>query len=250
VAKGEPNLNILKFQKQLVFLSCLFLPSWLYAIGTYSEGYLTAKILQFESRGIIFKSYEGIMEVVTFDKKEKCDETKDECFTPTKTKLEFSVRPEKADLVNLLNKNVNQELLLQYRIHRIEAIALSSELELLSAGKQENAVPASQGDKKIVSKSGSKRNFAVSGKILQLDYQGTFIGTYEGLYMDEARGKVHPFSVTQADMAKYAWGSMKSSASYSMGISVAFATGFRKSNYDLFEINYKEPAGGVHSAKN
>ena len=103
-----------------------------------------------------------------------------------------------------------------------------------------------ESDKLIVSKTGSKRNFSVSGKILSLEYQGTIIGTYEGLYLDEVRSKVHPFSITDEKMANYAWNTMKSNMKSNFGISVAFATGFRKSNYDLFEINYKAPAGGVY----
>ena len=51
-------------------------------------------------------------------------------------------------------------------------------------------------------------------------------------------------------MAKYALAAMKASGKYNMGISVAYATGFRKSDYDLFEINYKEPAGGVTATVN
>ena len=239
-----------QFKAMILLLSVSLFPGSIFAFGTYAKGSVVAKIIQFESRGILFDSYEGVLEITGLDKDEKCDEAKDECFTPVTQKMDFSVRPENADLVNYLQKNLNQELLLQYRVHRIKAIALSSDMEILSAAKQEASVPAEQGDKLIVAKSGSKRNFSVSGKVLQLDYQGTFIGTYEGLYVDAIRGKVHPFSVTSEQMAKYAQVSMKSSTKYNMGISVAYATGFRKSNYDLFEINYKEPAGGVHTSMN
>jgi hypothetical protein len=241
-----------KNQFRLGFLIILvsFLPTSLFAFGTYAEGSVVAKIIQFESRGIIFESYEGIMEITKFESEEKCDGAKDECFTPKKTKVDFSVRMGKADLINFLTKNINQELLIGYNIHRIKSISLSSDMEVLSAAKQETSAPSEQGDKLAVSKSGGKRNFSVSGKILQLDYQGTIFGTYEGIYLDEARGKVHPFSVTNKQMAEYALVSIKSSAKYNMGISVAYATGFRKSDYDLFEINYKEPAGGVQATVN
>lgn len=239
-----------QFKVAALFWTISFFPASLFALGTYAEGSVVAKVIQFESRGILFESFEGVLEMTSFVKDEKCDETKDECFTPVKQKMEFSVRPENAELVNSLQKSLNQELLLQFRVHRIEALALSSDMEVVGASRQESSVSAEQGDKLIVAKSGSKRNFSVSGKVLKLDYEGTFIGTYEGLYMDEARGKVHAFSVTSEQMAKYALVSMKSSTKYNMGISVAFATGFRKSNYDLFEINYKEPAGGVHTSMN
>ncbi|HMZ60715.1 MAG TPA: hypothetical protein PL048_18210 [Leptospiraceae bacterium] len=224
--------------------SVFFFSSSVSALGTYAEGWATAKILQFESRGIIFTSYEGSLELTSFNKEEKCDEAKDECFAPVKQKLDFSVRPENSEVVNFLNKHVNQEVLIQYNIHRITAIALSSQFEVLKAQKQETSAPANA-DKLVIKPTGSKRNFSVSGKIVQLDYQGTLIGTYEGLYLDETRGKIHPFSITSEDMAKYAWNCMKANEKYNMGISVAFVTGLRKSNYDLFEINYKAPAGGV-----
>ncbi|HMV43610.1 MAG TPA: hypothetical protein PK079_15265 [Leptospiraceae bacterium] len=222
------------------------LPSSVYALGTYAEGSVVAKIIQFESRGILFESFEGVMEVTKFDKEEKCDSAKDECFAPQKTKTNFSVRMDKPELINFISKNLNQDLLLGYNIHRITPISLSSDMEILTAAKQESSPAPEQGEKLAVQKSGGKRNFSVTGKVLQLDYQGTIIGTYEGLYLDETRGKVHPFSVTNEQMAKYALAAMKSGGKYYLGISVAYATGFRKSDYDLFEINYKEPAGGVN----
>jgi hypothetical protein len=234
----------------ILFSLLSIFPSSLFAFGTFAEGSVVGKIIQFESRGIIFESYEGIMEVTNFEKEEKCDAAKDECFAPKKTKIDFSVRTDKPELINTLMKSINQELLIGYNIHRIKSISLSSEMEVLTAGKQESSAPVEQGDKLAVAKSGGKRNFSVSGKILQLDYQGTFFGTYEGLYLDESRGKIHPFSVTNEQMAKYALAAMKASSKYNMGISVAYATGFRKSDYDLFEINYKEPAGGVTATVN
>ena len=51
-------------------------------------------------------------------------------------------------------------------------------------------------------------------------------------------------------MAKYALNTMKSTNRYYMGISVAYVTGFRKSDFDLFEINYSEPAGGINAKIN
>jgi hypothetical protein len=239
-----------KIKEALIFFFFLFVQLNLFSIGTFAEGSVVAKLIQFESRGIIFNSYEGVLEITTFNKEEKCDESKDECFAPIKQKINFSVRPENAELVNFLSKSVNQEVLFGYRVHRITAIALSSEMEVISSSNQISNLPPDHGDKFAVSKSGSKRNFSVSGKVIQLDYQGTFIGTYEGLYLDEARGKVHAFSVTSEQMSRYAQNSMKSNQKYNMGISVAFATGFRKSDYDLFEINYREPAGGINTSMN
>jgi len=233
--------------KIFILLLILFFNGKIFAYGTYSEGWANAKILQFESRGLVFESYEGIIELSTFSTDEKCDEEKDECYTITKQKIPFSVRPENGETVNLLMKSLNQDLVINYRIHRIESITLSSVTEVIQALNPLTSIPAElESDKLIVSKTGSKRNFSVSGKILRLEYQGVIIGTFEGLYLDEVRGRVHPFSVTDEKMANYAWITMKSSLKCNLGISVAFATGFRKSNYDLFEINYIAPAGGVY----
>ncbi|AOP34744.1 hypothetical protein A0128_13315 [Leptospira tipperaryensis] len=224
----------------------LFFSSSVFAAGTYSEGWAVVKLIQFESRGLIFDSHEGLLEFTTFDNAEKCDASKDECFSPLKEKVEFSVRPENGEVVNFLNNNLNQEILVQYRIHRFEPVALSTDFEVIGAVKQLPSIPKEALDKIIVDKSGAKRNFSVSGRILKLEYQGTMIGTYEGLYLDEVRGKVHPFSITNETVATFAWNTMKFGTKYFIGVSVAFATGWRKSDFDIFEINYKSPAGGAY----
>ncbi|MDX1961300.1 MAG: hypothetical protein SFU98_22215 [Leptospiraceae bacterium] len=234
------------FLYQLILLIA-FNSSSLLAIGTYAEGSVLAKIVQIESRGLVFESFEGLLEISSYAQDEKCDEAKDECFKLTKKQIEFSVRPQNAEVVNLLKKSINAELLIDYKIHRIKSITLSSDFEVLAAKTQETNVAPELGEKLIVKKSGSKRNFSVYGRILQLDYQGTFIGTYEGLYLDETKGRIHPFSVTNEQIAKYALTAMKSSTRFNIGITVAFATGFRKSDYDIFEINYKAPADGVYT---
>ncbi|MBK8397642.1 MAG: hypothetical protein IPL26_20710 [Leptospiraceae bacterium] len=234
----------------LITIWVSLLPSSVFAIGTYAEGSLVGTIVQFESRGIIFESYEGLMEITKYEKDEKCDQLKDECFSPKVSKIEFSVRLSNSELVNFIRNNMNKELLIGYNIHQIKSISLSSDMEIIAAAKQESSALSTQGEKLIVNKSGGKRNFSVTGKILQLDYQGFLIGTYEGIYLDETKGKIHPFSVTNEQMAKYALTAMKASPKYYLGISVAYASGFRKSNYDLFEINYKEPAGGIPATVN
>ena len=207
--------NQLKMAIILALVSFSFF--YFFAFGTFAEGSVVGKIIQFENRGIIFESYEGVMEVTNFEKEEKCDASKDECFAPKKTKIDFSVRTDKPELINLMMKSINQELLIGYNIHRIKSISLSSEMEVLSAAKQESSALAEQGDKLAVAKREEKEIFSVSGKILQLDYQGTFVGTYEGLYLDESRGKVHPFSVTNEQMAKYALAAMKASGKIQYG---------------------------------
>ncbi|TGK64845.1 hypothetical protein EHQ27_03020 [Leptospira wolffii] len=233
---------------RILFLGvCFHITTSLSAAGTYSEGWTVAKLTQFESRGLIFDSYEGLLEVTTFNPQEACAEEKDECFIPTKQKVEFSVRPENADVVNFLSKNLNQEILVQYRIHRFEPVALSTDYEVIGAQIQEKALPKDGPDKFVGKKTGSKRNFSVTGRILSLEYRGTLIGTWEGLYLDETRGKVHPFSVTDEEVAAFATSTLKYGAKYFLGVSVAFATGWRESHYDLFEVNYKAPAGAVEA---
>lgn len=241
-----------------------------FAIGTYSEGWAVGKLIQIESRGIVYESYEGVVEVTGYDAAENCDSLRDECYAPTKKKVNFSVRPENAEVVNFLRNHLNQTILIQFHIHRVKAIALSSEVEVIQAQLQENVIPQSGVltdpkqkvtvwvqahdtpqpiDKMTGKKTGGKRNFSVSGRILSLEYKGTMVGTYEGLYLDESRGKVHPFSVTSEEMAEFAWKALKYSGKYYLGISVAFITGMRQSDYDLFEINFKEPAGGMEKPR-
>lgn len=232
------------FLSVLVFFVTL---TQVFSIGTYAEGKVVGKLTQFESRGLIFDSYEGMIEISDYNKDEKCDESKDECYIQTKKIINISVRPENADVVNMLNKGLNQEFLFEYNIHRITAIALSSDFEILKVIKQESAQSSINGkDRFQVNKSGGKRNFSVAGKILQLDRQGTFVKTYEGLYIDEVRNKVHSFSVTDEEMAKFVLEAIKQNGKFFFGISVAYVDGFRKSDYDLFEINFKEPAGGSY----
>ncbi len=232
----------------LILGACLFLTSSVSAVGTYSEGWTVAKLTQFESRGLVFESYEGLLEVTTFDSSETCAEEKDECFTPKKEKVEFSVRPENTDVVNFLSKNLNGEILVQYRIHRLEAVALSTDFEVIGAQLQERALPKDIADKFVGIKTGGKRNFSVTGRILSLEYKGTMVGTWEGLYLDETRGKIHPFSITDENVANFALNTIKYGVKYYLGVSVAFVAGWRDSHYDLFEINFKAPAGALEAA--
>ncbi len=259
-----------KYFRVLIFALILVSFSPIFPLGTYSEGWTVGKLLQFESRGIVFESYEGIMEVTIYEPAESCDETRDECYTPTRKKVNFSVRPENVDLVNFLSKQLNQTMLLQFNVHRIQPVALSSSIEVIQAQFQESTLPHTNSlldpkqkitvwiqahdtpqpmDKFVTRKTGGKRNFSLSGRILSLEYKGTLVGTYEGLYWDESRGKVHPFSITDDEMAEFAWKAMKYSGRYFLGISVAHVSGVRLSDYDLFEINFREPAGGLEKQK-
>ncbi len=222
-----------------------------FAAGSYSEGMLLLKIKKFESKGLIWDSWEGEGETTSFDKSEKCEEKDDLCYTPTVKKFDFSVRPDTeggAKVVNFMRKAIGQEVLVKYRIHKFEAAALSSDFEVLEILAVTD-LPEKTPDHLIVPKSGSKRNFSVSGRILSFEYRGTVKGSYEGLYLDKTKNKVHPFSVTNEELAEYAKKAMVSGKDFYMGISVAYVKGVRESNYDMFEINYKEPAGGVELPK-
>ena len=54
--------------KMAIFLALVsFFPSSVFAFGTFAEGSVVGKIIQFESRGIIFESYEGVMEITNFE---------------------------------------------------------------------------------------------------------------------------------------------------------------------------------------
>ncbi|MBI3394448.1 MAG: hypothetical protein HY042_01295, partial [Spirochaetia bacterium] len=174
------------------------------AAFTYSEGMVFIKLLKFESRGVIFDSWEGEGEITAFDKSEKCEEAQDQCYTAKKEKIAFSVRPETQGgaVANAMRKAIGQEMLVKYRIHKFTAAALSSDFEIteiLTVGDTPIDFPTQQ----LAPKTGSKRNFSVRGRIIQFEYRGTVKGTYEGLYVDKDKNKVHPFSVTNEEMADY-----------------------------------------------
>lgn len=232
----------------LLSIAILFLsPVPVSAAGSYAEGYVVVRIKKIEAKGWFIESYEGEADWATFNPAETCDETKDLCFTPVAQTFEFSVRKENGRVINLLMRNVDREIVFHYKIHRVEAAALSTSFEVLDAFPVVDDMPDVP-DRIVGEKTGSKRRgFSVYGKILRLDYQGTALGTYEGLYLDRKKRKVHPFSISDPRIADVAMRAIISSKEYHMGISVAYATVKNKTNYDLFEINYNEEAGGVYN---
>ena len=229
--------------KRILIVLFLTISHSLYAFGTYSEGWAVIVPTKIESSGIIFDSYEGLFDVVTFDRNEKCVEKEDLCYSPKSKSIAFSVRPENAVVANFVQKNVGREMLVQYRIHRFTAIALSSELEITDAKAIQTQLPADAKKQVLVKKSGSKRSFSVYGKILQFEYRGRFIGTYEGIYYDKQRDKVHQFSVTNEEIAKQLQLCMQTNVPFYFGVTVSYVTAWRESDYDVFEINYDGPAG-------
>ncbi len=216
----------------------------LMAVGTYAEGRKIVQLIQFDSRGLVYESYEAIAAVAGFNDDEKCDRRRYQCYRPLRKTIKFSVRPETARVVNFMRKNKGRMMLIEYKIHRIEPLGLETSTEVLRVWTQGAQVPTGFLRRKVVRKTGS-RNFDVRGKILALEYRGTAIGTYEGLFLDMNRRKVHPFSVTDKEMAEYAMDTMLYKTPFHMGISVARITGARESDHDIFEINYDEESGGL-----
>ena len=210
------------------------------AIGTHAEGWMVVKKLtKLESQGIIFDSYEGEFIATTYKSDEDCSEDDYECYTPVDKTVKFSIRPENKEVIEFLQNNKDSSFLIQYRIHRIENLGLKEDFEILKAvapgGDQASPAPSM-----TVDKTGS-RQFTFRGKFLQLDDQGTIVKTYEGLYLDEKTGKVHPFSVTNDGMAKHIYDVMKTGKTVYIGVSDAIVTGFRKSDYDIYSVNENEP---------
>lgn len=199
------------------------------------------KLTKLESQGIMFDSFEGELIATSYNDDEQCSREDYECYTPIDRTIHFSVRPENTEVVNFLQQNKDGSFLIQYRIHRIENLGLNTDFEIVKAMKPGTS-ETKPAEKMMVDKTGS-RQFSFKGRFLQLDEQGTFIGTHEGLYLDEKTGKVHPFSVTNEGMAKHIYDVMKSGKSVYIGISDAIVTGFRKSDYDVYEVNEQEPAG-------
>jgi hypothetical protein len=236
-------LTSLKWTLGLLLLASTMSP--LFALGTFSEGQVFLTIRKFESSGIIFESWEGSGEITTYAKDENCNRDENLCYTPKKEMISFSVRPETngGKLAAELQKSINKEVLVSFRVHRVEALALGTDFEITGVLDRVSNMPADFPAKKATKKTGAKRNFSVHGRILSLEYQGTAVGTYEGLYLDAQKVKVHPFSITDAAMAAHAYRLMALSRDYHLGVSQAFVTGLRKSDYDVFELNLNEPAG-------
>lgn len=227
-------------------ISILILASaQLNALGTYAEGWAIIVPTKLEQSGILFNSYEGLLDIVHYDRNESCDEANDACFTPKSKSIAFSIDPSNSKLVNFVQKNVNREMIINYRIHRVEAMGLSSDFEITQAFALATTVPEDFQRQLAVDKTGKKRSFSVFGKILMLEYRGRAVGTWEGIYYDKQRDRVHPFSITNETIAKQILEVMKLKSPYHFGVTVAYVTGFRDSPYDVFEINLDGPAGSA-----
>ncbi|MBX7058841.1 MAG: hypothetical protein K1X75_12310 [Leptospirales bacterium] len=212
------------------------------ALGSYAEGWVEITIKKFESSGVLFNSFEGTGEIVSYDKDESCNDEDHQCYTPTRETMSFSVRPETRDAVNALRSAVDKTVLIRYRIHRVEAAALGSSNEVLEVVFAD-ARPADLPERMVVRQTGGRRNFSVQGRILSFRSEGTAVKTYEGLYLDSHTNKVHPFSVTDENMAAHIERVIQTSGLYYLGVSEAYVSGLRHSNFDIFEINFNESAG-------
>lgn len=236
------------FRRPLLIGACLYMLAIssagpLFALGTYSQGWAVIELTKFESSGIIFESYEGSATVTTFDPKEQCNADENECYTPKTEAISVSVRPESTSAVNYMLKNIGGKMLIQYNIHRITPIALKTDFEILNAQAVSSPRPADLADRFSVKKTGARRNFSVRAQILRLEERGTGVKTYEGLYLDLQRNKVHPFSITDDAMASFAFRVIQTGQTYYLGLTQAYVTGFRDSDIDVFEIKKNDPAG-------
>lgn len=228
--------------KRLAVLLFILLSAPLYAFGTYAEGKAYVLLRESGTKGIFIKSYEGTFEIATYDDSERCEE-EDQCYTPQKEELRFSVRLDNKEVIQFLQKNLDRLMLIEYRIHRIKPIALSTSFEVLKA----YPVKRTHGPDfpwKFVSKVTGSSETSVYGRILRLEYRGVAVGTYEGLLYDRRLDRVRPFSVTDEAMAKHIYRCMNAQQEYNIGLSRSITTAleFRESKYDVFEINYRERA--------
>ncbi len=231
---------------KISFIYFLFLISGfvnLYAFGTYAEGRAIVLIKKLTSGGILYESFEGTLEIASYEESEECEDFEN-CFTPLKIEIPFSIRIENKETIKFLQQNLNKVVLIDYKIHRIESISLDSNFEILKAYPFKIELPPEFPKKFIVEKTGS-RNFSFYGKILQLEYRGTVTKSYEGIYYDRKKDKIRPFSITNEEMAKYVNSIMVYTKEYHIGISRAIVKGLRETHFDIFEINYLETAGGV-----
>ncbi len=245
-SRPDPRLTetLLKFSGRLAPLILILLASPVYPLGTFATGQVIIKLTKFESEGIVCESYEAEAQTAGYDTDEECDDKKDECFTPKLVTFRFSIRNDNARVINFMRGNLQKEMLLIYKIHRIEPACLGTSFEVTEVLSRTDQPPASMPFKQAAPKTGS-RSFSTYGRIVKLEYQGTAVGTFEGLYYDKTKDKIHPFSITNEEMARYVFETMKYGKDFYIGLSIAILTGFRKSNHDIFEINYRESAGGL-----
>lgn len=229
----------------LTLLVAMLASQPVYALGTYAKGRAFIVVTKLESKGIFFTSYEGVFEVASYNKTERCDDDKGECYTPMKQSVKFSISDDNKDVANFISQNIGRLMIIDYRIHRITPIALSTDFEVVGAAAP-MLQPKADFQRSIrVKQTGADRNFAFYGKILRMEYRGTANKSWECLVYNREQDKVLPISITDEEMAKYAQGAMATAKEYYMGVSKAIInTGaLRDSNYDIYAINYDKKPG-------
>lgn len=209
-----------------------------FSMGTYADGWAIVQILKFQKEGYSFESFEGVLRVATYDEDEECDEEDFKCYTPIAEDLEFSVDYENKDLARFINANIGTEMLVHYKKHRIAPTGLGTDFEVLEAIPREDKPPKTLPFRYEVEKSGSKRTFAFFGKILRMERRGT-ISSYEGLYYNIEKDTVHPFTIDDDEFAEYVFQAMKYRKEYFLGVNQSRFTWWNDSNYNLFELNFR-----------
>ena len=230
-----------RITRNLVFLILLSLPvSAVFPAGTVREGWMVVQIEKFGSDEYVWKSYEGVINYASFDDDEECDEEEHWCYTPILETHDFSVKEDNKQLAYFLKENVGKTMLIHYKKHRTEPWGMKSRLEVTEAYPQLEQKPEGIPDYFAVEKTGSARNFWIYGLVLKLEREGVTYSTWEGMYYDKQRDRVHLFSVSQDSMAQALELAMKSETMYYLGISEARVTWWRHTDLDIFEINYKK----------
>ncbi|MCB1165742.1 MAG: hypothetical protein KDK37_01175 [Leptospiraceae bacterium] len=229
----------------LTLLVAMFASQPVYALGTYAKGRAFIVVTKLESKGVFFTSYEGVFEVASYDKSEKCDEDNEQCYTPTKQSVKFSISDDNKDVANFVLQNIGRLMIIDYKIHRITPIALSTDFEVVGAAAP-LVQPKADFQRSIrVVQTGKSKNFTFYGKILRMEYRGTANKSWECLVYNREKDKVLPISITDEEMAKYVQSAMATAKEYYIGVSRAiFNTGaLRDSNYDIYAINYDQAPG-------
>ena len=241
---ARPETKSMKLRVAAILLCIGLQPATpLIAAGTAAEGRTIIRLLKFESSGIITKSWEGEAEHAFYDDDEKCDADNYRCFEPTREKFDVSVRQENKRIIEFMRKNIGREMVIVYRRHRVASLALGSRLEITNVFAQATRLPSGFPER-VTAKITGSRNFSVYGRVLHLEKRGFAVQTWEGLYLDRTRRKVHPFSVSDDKMAEHLLKTIGYTRLFHMGVSKALFTAVRETKFDIFEVNYNEPARG------
>ena len=236
------RMMIHKITGRLVFgLLLLALPvTSIFPMGTARDGWMIVKLEKFgvDEFGA-WKSFEGTFHLAGFDDDEECEEEDNWCYTPTLVAEDFSIREENLQLAYFMKENVGKAMLVHYRKHRTEPWGMNTKFEVIEAYPRIDQKPEALPDMLAVEKSGTSRNFWIYGRVLKLEREGVTYKTWEGLWYDKQRDRVHPFSLSSDEMASYIQKTMYSDQMYYIGVSKARITWWRHTDYDIFEINYK-----------